>query len=112
MMDTIDLINKSIDYLNLDIVPRDFQMKVISHYCDGKDTFCIAGCGYGKSLTYTLCPIIMDMKKGFMPHTGNDGEKILHHIVIVVQPLVSLMKNQRDKLLHLGLRAVYVGDKV
>ena len=38
-------------------------------------------------------------------------DKSFHHIVVVVQPLKSLMKNQLNKLCGLGLKATYIGDE-
>ena len=110
-MDPLTLTNQALEYLKLNFTIKDFQLKVVSNYFDGKDCFCVAGTGAGKSLTYTLCPIIMDLKESLAPAlTESSRDRILYHIVIIIQPLVSLMRVQRDKLVKMGLQALYLGD--
>ena len=103
-------ISVAIMYLKLGIEARPFQKQVIENYITGRDCFCIAGTGAGKSLTYTLAPVIFDLKKGILPSKCEDT-CIINHAVVIIQPLKSLMKSQRDKLLSLGLKALYVGDE-
>ena len=71
---------------------------MIHSYYNGHDTFCMAGIGAQKSLTFTLCPLVMDLKCDIAWAT----DKSFHHIVVVVQPLKYLMKNQLNKLCGLG----------
>jgi ATP-dependent DNA helicase RecQ len=71
---------------------REGQEEVIRSIVDGRDTLAIMPTGAGKSLCYQL------------PGTALPGT------TIVVSPLLSLMKDQVDKLQELGIDAVQVNS--
>jgi ATP-dependent DNA helicase RecQ len=71
---------------------RPGQEQVIDAILSGRDTLAIMPTGSGKSLCYQLPGL----------H--------LHGITVVVSPLISLMKDQSDKLQSLGLEAPQVNS--
>ena len=71
---------------------RDGQQRVIDSVLDGKDTLAIMPTGGGKSLCYQI------------------PAKMLEGITVVVSPLISLMKDQLEKLEELSVRAVQVNS--
>jgi len=71
---------------------REGQEEVIRSIVEGKDTLAIMPTGAGKSLCYQL------------PGTELPGT------TVVVSPLISLMKDQVDKLQELGIDAVQVNS--
>ncbi len=71
---------------------REGQEEVIRSVVEGKDTLAIMPTGAGKSLCYQL------------PGTELPGT------TVVVSPLISLMKDQVDKLQELGIDAVQVNS--
>jgi ATP-dependent DNA helicase RecQ len=71
---------------------REGQEEVIRSIVEGKDTLVIMPTGAGKSLCYQL------------PGTALPGT------TVVVSPLISLMKDQVDKLQELGIDAVQVNS--
>jgi len=73
---------------------RDGQQRVIDSVLDGKDTLAIMPTGSGKSLCYQI------------------PARILDGVTIVVSPLISLMKDQLEKLDALGIRAVQVNSSL
>ncbi|MFC0252960.1 RecQ family ATP-dependent DNA helicase [Massilia consociata] len=73
---------------------RDGQQRVIDSVLDGKDTLAIMPTGGGKSLCYQI------------------PAKMLEGITIVVSPLISLMKDQLEKLEELGIRSVQVNSSL
>jgi ATP-dependent DNA helicase RecQ len=73
---------------------RDGQQRVIDSVLDGKDTLAIMPTGSGKSLCYQI------------------PARILDGMTIVVSPLISLMKDQLEKLTELGVRAVQLNSSL
>ncbi len=73
---------------------RDGQQHVINSVLDGKDTLAIMPTGGGKSLCYQI------------------PAKMLEGITVVISPLISLMKDQLEKLEELGIRAVQVNSSL
>jgi ATP-dependent DNA helicase RecQ len=73
---------------------RDGQQRVIDSVLDGKDTLAIMPTGSGKSLCYQI------------------PARILDGMAVVVSPLISLMKDQLEKLGELGIRAVQVNSSL
>jgi ATP-dependent DNA helicase RecQ len=73
---------------------RDGQQQVIDSVLDGKDTLAIMPTGSGKSLCYQI------------------PARILPGTTIVVSPLISLMKDQLEKLDALGVGAVQVNSSL
>jgi ATP-dependent DNA helicase RecQ len=73
---------------------RDGQQRVIDSVLDGKDTLAIMPTGSGKSLCYQV------------------PARILEGMTIVVSPLISLMKDQLEKLEELNVRAVQVNSSL
>lgn len=73
---------------------RPGQQDVIDSVLDGKDTLAIMPTGSGKSLCYQL------------------PAKILPGTTIVVSPLISLMKDQLEKLHELGIHAAQVNSSL
>jgi len=109
-MDKFDVaIAQALDYLKLDIILKEFQMNVVHNYMSGRDVFCTAGTGAGKSMTYILAPIVQDIFEGLCPQV-EDGIITLKSTVIIVQPLKALMHEQMQKLENFGLKANYLGE--
>ena len=73
---------------------RDGQQRVIDSVLDGKDTLAIMPTGSGKSLCYQV------------------PARILEGMTIVVSPLISLMKDQLEKLEEMHIRAVQVNSSL
>jgi len=73
---------------------RDGQQRVIDSVLDGKDTLAIMPTGGGKSLCYQI------------------PAKMLEGITVVVSPLISLMKDQLEKLDEIGIRSVQVNSSL
>ena len=73
---------------------RAGQQEVIDSVLDGKDTLAIMPTGSGKSLCYQI------------------PAKILSGTTIVVSPLISLMKDQLEKLEQLGVSATQVNSSL
>ena len=73
---------------------RDGQQRVIDSVLDGKDTLAIMPTGSGKSLCYQI------------------PARILDGMTVVVSPLISLMKDQLEKLEELGIRAEQVNSSL
>src|SRR5215212_12165894 len=71
---------------------RPGQAEVIRSVLQGRDTLAVMPTGAGKSLCYQL-PALQ-----------------LEGITIVISPLISLMKDQTDKLQELGLDALQVNS--
>jgi ATP-dependent DNA helicase RecQ len=73
---------------------RDGQQRVIDSVLDGRDTLAIMPTGSGKSLCYQI------------------PARIIEGMSVVVSPLISLMKDQLEKLDEMGVRAVQVNSSL
>ncbi len=73
---------------------REGQREVVESVISGNDTLVFMPTGGGKSLTYQL------------PGVVREG------ITIVISPLISLMKDQLDKLNRLGIRSVCINSTI
>ena len=73
---------------------RDGQQQVIDSVLDGKDTLAIMPTGSGKSLCYQI------------------PARMLDGTTVVVSPLISLMKDQLEKLEAMGIRAAQVNSSL
>ncbi len=79
---------------------KDKQVTMISHVLEGKDSFGVFPTGFGKSVVFTLVPLIIDLiseKPG--------------HIALVCSPLRSLMYDQCASLTKMGVSAAVVTKK-
>ncbi len=81
---------------------RPKQQEAVHAFVSGHDVFVSLPTGSGKSLCYTMLPIVFDRVRGLTDSPAS--------ILIVVSPLISLMKDQMNSLRSKGLSAVYAGD--
>ena len=66
----------------------------------GEDVFVSLPTGSGKSLCYSLLPLVFDKLRNV------DGKSV----VVVVSPLIALMKDQVRAASERNVRAVYAGE--
>ena len=72
---------------------------IISAVLKKKDVFVSLPTGFGKSVIFQALPMVFDS------FTGESG-----HIVIVVSPLLSLIKDQTEHLRQVGISCVSLSD--
>jgi RecQ family ATP-dependent DNA helicase len=75
--------------------PKEQQEVVVQHIGRGEDCILIAGCGWGKTLTYFL-PLVLWR----------------HRVIVVISPLIALMEEQHRKLLSVGIKSVCIHSRV
>ncbi|MGM0854185.1 MAG: DNA helicase RecQ [Bacillota bacterium] len=71
---------------------REGQASIIEYILDGKNTVGIMPTGGGKSLCYQIPALMLD------------------GVTLVISPLISLMKDQVDSLIHQGIPATYINS--
>ena len=71
---------------------KPFQKVTIKAVLDGKDTLVIYSTGSGKSLCFLFPPVYKEQK------------------AIVITPTISLMQDQVQKLITMGIHATYLGS--
>ena len=82
MEETINIILKK--YWKIDNL-KDKQKELILHYLEGNDVIGLLPTGYGKSLCYLLPPLITNK------------------IIFIISPLISLMEDQKEKLISMDI---------
>lgn len=78
-------------YYGFDTLRRG-QFEIINSILNGTDTFCLMPTGAGKSVCYQIPAIIFQ------------------GITMVISPLISLMKDQVDNLVTVGIKAAYINS--
>jgi len=78
-------------YYGFDTLRRG-QFEIINNILNGIDTFCLMPTGAGKSICYQIPAIIFQ------------------GVTIVISPLISLMKDQVDNLIGVGIKAAYINS--
>ncbi len=71
---------------------REGQASIIEYILDGKNTVGIMPTGGGKSICYQIPALMLD------------------GVTLVISPLISLMKDQVDSLIHQGIKATYINS--
>jgi superfamily II DNA helicase RecQ len=94
-----DIVKQAAGSIGFDL--KREQEESIMQLVSGKDVFVSLPTGFGKSLCYTILPLVFDL-------LSVDEEK---SIVLVVSPLVALMKDQVATISNLGVSAVYATDR-
>lgn len=92
---TMDIYNKALLALNKYYGYKEFrngQLEIITKIVNKTDVFCIMPTGAGKSVCYQIPALL------------------LQGITIVISPLISLMKDQVDSLLDIGISATYINS--
>jgi len=70
------------------------QKQVIDHVLSGHNTLCIMPTGGGKSICYQIPALVLE------------------GTTLVISPLISLMKDQVDVLLQVGISATYINSSL
>ncbi|UII57730.1 DNA helicase RecQ [Cytobacillus spongiae] len=73
---------------------RKGQEQAIESVLQGENTICVMPTGGGKSICYQIPALVLD------------------GLTIVVSPLISLMKDQVDALLQVGISATYINSSI
>ncbi len=80
-----------------------YQREALTEFVlNRRDVFVNLPTGSGKSMIYLALPLLFDSMHPDNNHTG--------HVVVVVSPLISLMKDQLSYLCCLGITAVSLSD--
>ena len=91
----VDAVSSAALSCNLNFFLKKEQMQALSEYVKGKDVVANLPTGYGKSLIYSLCPLVCD-------NLQNVNSKKERSMLLLISPLTALMDDQRLSLTQLG----------
>ncbi len=91
-----EAVSYAVTACNLNFILRKEQMQAIYEYTRGRDVVVNLQTGYGKSICYSLCPLICDSLRGV---TSKEQRSIL----VLISPLKALMDDQIVALEQYGL---------
>lgn len=95
----VDAVSYAALSCNLNFFLKQEQMQALSEYVKGKDVVVNLPTGYGKSLIYSLCPLVCD-------NLRNIKSKKEQSMLLLISPLTALMDDQRLSLAQLGLSSL------
>ena len=81
------------------------RAEAVEGFVDGRDVFVVLAMRFGKSLCYSLLPLVFDRLH------GRSSQDRRGSIVFVVSPLLALMKDKVASLKKQGLRAAYISGE-
>ena len=93
----MELKNKALSVLKKYFGYEEFrkgQLNIILNILTKKDVFCVMPTGAGKSICYQIPALILD------------------GVTIVISPLISLMKDQVDNLIDMGIKSAYINSSL
>ena len=89
---------------------KDEQKDAILAFASGRDVFVSLPTGYGKSICYSCLPGLFSRLRTTKVSCANSSESL--HIVVVVSPLVSIMKDQTRDFNRRGLPSTYITSAI
>lgn len=99
---------------------HESQKLAINTVLTGGDLFLSTKTGSGKSLPYQAIPVISRLRPDSNPHTHDTGpgstinqqkcQTSPKWLVLVVAPLISIMREQTQRLDKAGVKAGYIGQ--
>ena len=101
----VDAVSSAALSCNLNFFLKKEQMQALSEYVKGKDVVVNLPTGYGKSLIYSLCPLVCD-------NLRNVKSKKERSMLLLISPLTALMDDQRLSLAQLGLSSLKLTPNV
>ena len=100
----LDFAKKALGY-NFDL--KDFQRDSLIEILKGKDVFCSAPTGHGKSVIFELAPLAI----WYMRNEGNVTKvDDVDTTVVIIQPLKALIEENVARLKSKELSAGYISD--
>ena len=101
----VDAVSSAAVSCNLNVFFKKEQMQALREYIKGKNIVVNLPTGYGKSLIYSLCPLVCD-------NLRNVKSKKERSMLLLISPLTALMDDQRLSLAQLGLSTLKLTPNV
>ena len=101
----VDAVSSAALSCNLNFFLKKEQMHALSEYVIGKDVVVNLPTGYGKSLIYSLCPLVCD-------NLRNVNSKKERSMLLLIYPLTALMDDKILSLAQLGLSSLKLTPNV
>ncbi|XP_062593621.1 probable ATP-dependent DNA helicase RecQ [Saccostrea cucullata] len=99
--DIVETFNSLKQVYKFQFTLKDEQMSVLLGTMNKRNTFALLPTGYGKSMCFTLPPLLLD-----------ELDWTIQHISVVVSPLKSLMADQVNSLTEMGVRALAISPEM
>lgn len=106
----VNIVEDVLSSLKINFKLKTLQKDCLKHIMNGRDVFAVLPTGYGKTVIYTVLPMLLWQINDVNRDLSSPSTR-LSSVIIVISPLISLMKDQQLNMESYGVEAIHIGEK-